>query len=164
MSIDTALRERVFQPLVDRFHLDPTRSSAAAQRFHVIAMTTASITAGAVLFPLDPSFGSRLALISLLALPFYSLTYQVHRRLRRQPCANMDWEAVLQRLLMAFVGLFTCVAMLSVVMAPGAGMLLRIAALSWGLATPAAAVAMYLQVCRKPPPKKPVLGTVTVPG
>lgn len=159
MSIDDALREQIFQTLVDRLHLDPLRSADSAKRFHIITMTTGCITAGAVLFPQDPGMKTALVLMVLLALPFYSLTYQVHRRLQRQPYTNMDVEAILQRLLMAFVSVFTGIGMLSVVMTPGAGTLLRIASLSWGLAVPSAVTALYLQICRKPPPRRPATKT-----
>lgn len=152
---DTYLREKLFQPIVDRLQLDPQKAKWSLFRFFAIGMTLSFAATVALIYsiPMPPDtspgyFSGFLLFVLLMTVG------QIWAQVRRPPAMVLGSVSIVQRALWTVVCImFLSLAILGIISGDGAkpGDLITCGmALSWH----AGVAAAFVNTCRKPPPPR----------
>lgn len=152
---DAYLREKLFQPVVDRLRIDPQRAKWSCFRFFAIGITISFGGLAAYIMSLPPPPGAEPGwLVATLAFILLLTIGQIWLQIRRQPAVVLDGTPAVQRI--AWIGICVLIlglAFLSTVSGTGNAVVKVIA---WGMAASwhAGVAGAYVNVCRRPPPPR----------
>lgn len=152
---DAYLREKLFQPIVNQFRIDPQTAKWSCFRFFAVGITISLAGLATYIMSLPPPPGSAPGfLVGIIALTLIMTIGQVWLQIRRPPAMVLDGVPAVQRV----VWIAACVLVLALVILSGmtstsgpvvCGIGLGFAA-SWHVGVAGA----YINVCRKPPPPR----------
>ena len=152
---DAHLREKLFQPIVDRLRLDPQTTKWSCFRFFAVGMTIGVSALAACLMTIPaPPGTSPATLVGMLAIVLPLTIGQVWLQIRRPPATVLDGVPAVQRIVwVGACALILALAILSAVSGTGNTVL---QAIVWGMAASwhAEVAGAYVNVCRKPPPPR----------
>jgi len=152
---DAHLREKLFQPIVDRLRLDPQTAKWAFFRFFAIGMTIGLGALATCLMTIPaPPGTSPGGLVGMLAIVLPLAIGQVWLQIRKPPAMVLNGAAAIQRIV--WVGMCAIILALAVMSAmTGTGDTV-LGIITWTMAASwhAGVVGAYVNVCRRPPPPR----------
>lgn len=152
---DVYIREKLFQPIVDRLQLDPQKAKWSLFRFFAIGMTLSFATTVALIYSIPAPPGTSMGFLSGMLLFTLLMTVgQIWAQVRQPPAMVLGPISMMQRALWILICLmFLSLVVLSVVSGDVTkpGMLITYTmAVSWHVGVAAA----FINTCRKPPPPR----------
>jgi len=150
---DAFMLDRVFQPLVDRLGVDPDPLAKTVFRMHVIGMVAGMGALWTSAMPTLQLTGSSPWLPALMAVPMLLNTAQIGWQLRWPQAACLRPVCRVQRMLWMLMIVVLLWMTIHMVMT-NAGMLAKIGMMVEAAAWTMAVSALYLHLCRRPPPRR----------
>jgi len=152
---DAYLREKLFQPIVDKFRIDPQSAKWSCFRFFAVGITISFAGLAAYIASIPQPPGSSTAyLAGMLVFVLIMTILQIWLQIRRPPAMVLNGMPAVQRI--AWVGACLLLLALAVLntMTGTAGPV--VTAIGWGMAASwhAGVTGAYVNVCRKPPPPR----------
>jgi hypothetical protein len=152
---DAYLREKLFQPIVNRLRLDPQTAKWSCFRFFAVGITISFAGLAALIMSLPPPPGSAPGYMAgFLVFVVFMAILQIWLQIRRPPAMVLDGIPAVQRVMwIGMCVLFLALAVMNIVSstASTAGN-----AIIWGMAASwnAGVAGAYVNVCRRPPPPR----------
>jgi hypothetical protein len=152
---DAYVREKLFQPIVDRLRIDPQTAKWSCFRFFAVGMTIGVGGLAACLMTIPPPPGTSPGhLVGMLAIVLPLTIGQVWLQIRKPPAMVLDGAPAIQRIV--WVGMCALVLALAVMnTVTGTGNVL-LGAITWTMAASwhAGVAGAYVNVCRRAPPPR----------
>lgn len=153
---DVYLREKLFQPIVDRLQLDPQKAKWSLFRFFAIGMTLSAAASVAVIYSIPSPRGTSPVYVSgFLLFVLLMAIGQIWNQVRQPTAMVLGDISTIQRMLWSFI----CILFISLIVLglvsdwgnyrPGTLITLGMT-VSWH----AGVAATFVNTCRKPPPPR----------
>jgi sugar (pentulose or hexulose) kinase len=152
---DAHLREKLFQPIVDRLRIDPQTAKWSCFRFFAVGMTigVGGLAAAIMTVPLPPG-NSPGSIVGMLAFVLFLTIGQVWLQIRRPPAMVLGGGPAIQRIV--WVGMCALILALAVMNTVTGSSNAVLGAIVWTMAASwhAGVAGAYVNVCRRPPPPR----------
>ena len=152
---DAYLREKLFQPIVDRLRLDPQTTKWSCFRFFAIGITISFTGLVALIMSLPHPPGSTHGYFAgFLAFVLFMAILQIWLQVRRPPAMVLKGMHAVQRIM--WVGMCVLFLALAVMNIMSSTASTAANAIIWGMAASwnAGVAGTYVNLCRRPPPPR----------